>query len=378
MTILPGSTIGMLGGGQLGRMFTIAARTMGYEVIVVDPDSNSPAGQLATRHICAQYDDPATMAIIAEDCDVVTTEFENIPSAMLEQLASSCPVRPGSHAVEITQDRIHEKTFLRDQNIPTAPFAIIQSEQTLQDGVEQIGVPAILKISHFGYDGKGQVSIKTPEQATEGWQTLQKEPCVLEQRMPLDIEVSVVLARGVNGEVVTYPVAENVHEHGILDVSIVPARIDESARKQVIETATHIANELDYIGVMAVEFFVSQGKLLVNEIAPRPHNSGHYTLDACVTNQFEQQVRAICGLPLGDTRLLSPVVMVNMLGDLWHGGEAPDWAQLLSHDNVKLHLYGKHEARAGRKMGHYNVVANSIDKALLLASEIQTVLNRHP
>jgi 5-(carboxyamino)imidazole ribonucleotide synthase len=377
MTILPGSTIGMLGGGQLGRMFTIAARTMGYDVIVVDPDNNSPAGQLATRHICADYADPTTLTIMAEDCDVVTTEFENIPVSTLEQLAATCPVRPGSQAVTITQDRIHEKTFLRDHNIPTAPFVVIESEQDLATGSEQIGTPAILKVSRFGYDGKGQYTISTTQQAAQGWQALNHEPCVLEQRMPLDIEVSVVLARGVDGQVVTYPIAENIHEHGILDISIVPARINEVIRKQVIETAIHITNELDYIGVMAVEFFVSNGKVLVNEIAPRPHNSGHYTLDACVTDQFEQQVRAVCGLPLGDTRLLSPVVMVNMLGDLWHEGEAPDWQVLLSHDNVKLHLYGKHQARPGRKMGHYNVVAETIDKALMLASEIQTVLNRN-
>lgn len=377
MSILPGSTIGMLGGGQLGRMFTIAARTMGYEVIVVDPDSNSPAGQLATRHVCAPYDDPAALAIIAQDCDVVTTEFENIPASTLEHLAAACPVRPGSHAVTITQDRIHEKTFLREQDIPTAPFAVIQSEQDLETGMQQIGTPAILKVSRFGYDGKGQFAVSNEQQATEGWQALKHEPCVLEQRMPLDVEVSVVLARAVDGQVMTYPVAENIHEHGILDISIVPARINDALRQQLLEIATRIANELEYIGVMAVEFFVSNDKVLVNEIAPRPHNSGHYTLDACVTDQFEQQVRAVCGLPLGDSRLLSPVVMVNMLGDLWHDGEAPDWQHLLGHDNVKLHLYGKQEARPGRKMGHYNVVADSIDKALMLASETQTALNRN-
>lgn len=377
MTILPGSTIGMLGGGQLGRMFTIAARTMGYEVIVVDPDSNSPAGQLANRHIGADYADPATLAIIAQNCDVVTTEFENIPASTLEQLATDCPVRPGAHAVTITQDRIHEKKFLRDQDIPTAPFTVIHSEQDLVTGIEQIGTPAILKVSRFGYDGKGQYSIHHTQEAAKGWQTLKQEPCVLEQRLSLDIEISVVLARSVDGRVVTYPVAENIHEHGILDVSIVPARINESIRRQVIEIAAHIATELDYIGVMAVEFFVSEGKVLVNEIAPRPHNSGHYSLDACVTNQFEQQVRAVCGLPLGDTRLLSPVVMVNMLGDLWHQGETPEWETLLKHDNVKLHLYGKSEARPGRKMGHYNVIAENIDSALMLASETQTKLCRH-
>lgn len=377
MTILPGSTIGILGGGQLGRMFTIAARTMGYEVIVVDPDPNSPAGQLATRHICANYDDPAAITHIINDCDVVTTEFENIPATLLEQLAANCPVRPGAFAVTITQDRIHEKNFLAEQDIPTAPFAVVESQQDLRSAIQAISCPSILKVSRFGYDGKGQCAVKSPEDADAAWQTLHQEHCVLEQRLPLDVEVSIVLARAVNGEVITYPVAENIHEQGILDVSIVPARIDENIRRRVIETATLVANKLDYVGVMAVEFFVSNGKILVNEIAPRPHNSGHYTLDACITSQFEQQVRAVCGLPLGNTGLLSPVVMVNILGDLWHDGNTPDWLQLLNHDNVKLHLYGKREARAGRKMGHYNVVADSIDKALLLASEIQTVLNRH-
>ena len=376
MSILPGSTIGMLGGGQLGRMFTIAARNMGYEVIVLDPDVNSPAGMLATRHICADYSDPAALTTLSQDCDVVTTEFENIPASTLEHLAAACPVRPGSHAVTITQDRIHEKTFLRDQGIPTAKFAVIQSEQDLINGIKDIGTPAILKVSRFGYDGKGQFGINDTSEANAGWQSLNLEPCVLEQRMPLDIEVSVVLARAVDGQVITYPIAENSHERGILDVSIVPARIDETLGQQVIEVATRIANELEYVGVMAVEFFVSNGQLLVNEIAPRPHNSGHYSLDACVTDQFEQQVRAVCGLPLGDTRLLSPVVMVNMLGDLWHDNDDPDWRLLLNHANVKLHLYGKQEARPGRKMAHFNVVANSIDEALMLASEIQTRLNK--
>ncbi len=377
MSILPGSTIGMLGGGQLGRMFTVAARTMGYEVIVLDPDVNSPAGLLASRHVCADYADPAALTALSLDCDVVTTEFENIPASTLEHLATACPVRPGSHAVTITQDRIHEKTFLRDQKIPTAAFAVIKSEQDLMSAIKEVGTPAILKVSRFGYDGKGQFNINNASEALSGWQALNHEACVLEQRLPLDIEVSVVLARSVDGEVATYPIAENIHEHGILDVSIVPARLDESLKKQVIEIASHIAHELQYIGVMAVEFFVSKGQLLVNEIAPRPHNSGHYTLDACITNQFEQQVRAICGLPLGDTRLLSPVVMVNMLGDLWHNDEDPDWQLLLEHPNVKLHLYGKQQARPGRKMAHYNVVADSIDEALMLASEIQTKLNKN-
>ncbi len=378
MKVLPGSAIGMLGGGQLGRMFTIAARTMGYDVIVLDPDTESPAGQLANRHICADYNDTKALDTIANHCDVVTTEFENIPASSLEHLAATVPVRPGSQAVTITQDRIHEKNFLREQNIPTAPFAVIKSADDLDKAIADISTPSILKVSRFGYDGKGQHSINSADDAKQAWQTVQQEACVLEQRVSLDMELSVVLARTIDGQVNCYPLAENIHQQGILDVSIVPARVDESLHQQVIDIATRIAEKLDYIGVMAVEFFVADGKLLVNEIAPRPHNSGHYSLDACVTSQFEQQVRAVCGLSLGETRLLSPVVMVNMLGDLWHNGEAPDWQQLLEHTNVKLHLYGKQQARAGRKMGHYNVVDDNIEHALMLASEIQTALNRAP
>lgn len=374
--ILPGSTIGMLGGGQLGRMFTIAARTMGYEVLVLDPDEASPAGKLATEHVCASYDDQTALEYIAKTCDAVTTEFENVPASTLETLASNCPVRPGAQAVTITQDRIHEKTFLRDNRFPTAPFAVIHSLDDLQQGIEEVGTPAILKVSRFGYDGKGQYGINSADDINTAWDALNGEACVLEQRMPLDIEVSVVLARGLDSEVVTYPVAENVHEGGILDVSVVPARIDETLATKVTSMAKDIASALDYVGVMAVEFFVSNNEVLVNEIAPRPHNSGHYTLDACVTDQFEQQVRAVCGLPLGNTKQLTPVVMINMLGDIWHGGNNPDWNKLLDHPNIKLHLYGKHEARPGRKMGHYNVVADTIEEALQLARSTQDALSK--
>lgn len=374
--ILPGSTLGMLGGGQLGRMFTIAARTMGYEVVVLDPDKESPAGKLASQHICANYSDQGALDLIAKNCHAVTTEFENVPASTLEALAATCPVRPGAQAVTITQDRIHEKTFLRDNGFPTAPFAVIHSLDDLEKNINNIGTPAILKVSRFGYDGKGQFGLKSHADIAAAWNTLQGEACVLEQRMPLDIEVSVVLARGLNGEVATYPVAENIHADGILDVSIVPARISKEREAEVIGMAKNIADKLNYVGVMAVEFFISNGQLLVNEIAPRPHNSGHYTLDACVTDQFEQQVRAVSGLALGDTTLLSPVVMINMLGNIWHNGQAPSWNKLLGHPNVKLHLYGKREARPGRKMGHFNVVAADVNDALSLALEIKKQLNQ--
>jgi 5-(carboxyamino)imidazole ribonucleotide synthase len=378
MKTLPGSTIGMLGGGQLGRMFTIAARSMGYEVIVLDPDVDSPAGKLATDHVCADYSDQTALNYMAKTCDVITTEFENVPASTLEALASSCPVRPGAHAVTITQDRVHEKSFLRDNGFPTAPFAVIRNESDLADGFKTINSPAILKVSRFGYDGKGQYAIDSDSDLKSAWQALQGNESVLEQRVPLDLEVSVVLARGIDGQTITYPIAENIHQNGILDISMVPARIDQNLSNQVVTTATQIASALEYIGVMAVEFFISEGKLLVNEIAPRPHNSGHYTLDATVTSQFEQQVRAICGLTLGDTRLMSPVVMVNLLGDLWTDGNPPAWDTLLSHANAKLHLYGKREARPGRKMGHYNVLASKLERALSLATDIKRQLGNTP
>lgn len=376
MIILPGSTLGMLGGGQLGRMFTIAARTMGYEVLVLDPDKESPAGKLATTHICADYADQVALEQVAKSCDAITTEFENVPASTLEALAKTKPVRPGAKAVTIAQDRIHEKTFLRDNGFYTAPFTVINSLEDLKNSIIEIGTPAILKVSRFGYDGKGQYGINAESDIEKAWDALQGEACVLEQRMFLDIEVSVVLARSTEGEVATYPVAENIHESGILDVSVVPARIDNELETQVLAMAKDIAVALDYVGIMAVEFFISNGKLLVNEIAPRPHNSGHYTLDACVTDQFEQQVRAVCGLPLGDTRLLSPVVMINMLGDIWHNGKDPKWQKLLDHPNVKLHLYGKREARPGRKMGHFNVLSENIDDALTLAEDLKQQLSK--
>ena len=374
---LPGSTIGMLGGGQLGRMFTMAARSMGYEVIVLDPDPDSPAGKLATDHVCANYSDQTALDYLAKTCNVVTTEFENVPASTLDSLANSCPVRPGAKAVMLTQDRIHEKTFLRDNGFPTAPFAIINNESDLAAGLQTVQAPAILKVSRYGYDGKGQYAIESENDLCAAWQALQGNESVLEQRVPLDREVSVVLARGTDGQTVSYPVAENIHHGGILDVSMVPARIDDSIEEQVVNMSTQIATALDYVGVMAVEFFISHGKILVNEIAPRPHNSGHYTLDATVTSQFEQQVRAVCGLPLGDTRLLSPVVMINLLGDLWHDGKPPAWNALLSHSNAKLHLYGKREARPGRKMGHYNVLAPELESALNLATDIKLQLEHH-
>lgn len=371
--ILPGATLGILGGGQLGRMFTIAARTMGYRVMVLDPDAASPAGQMADTHLQADYADHEALKRLGEACAAVTTEFENVPAASLIELANHCRVSPGAAAVAIVQDRSHEKSWLAQNGFATAPFALVYSEGDLDAGMADVGAPALLKVARFGYDGKGQSRVNTREEARAAFREFDGQPCVLEGFVKLECEVSVVLARSDTGECALFPVAENRHENGILDVSIVPARVPQSLAHQACEMARDVANKLGYVGVMAVEFFVADGRLMVNEIAPRPHNSGHYTLDACATDQFEQQVRALCGLPLGDTRLLSPVAMVNILGDRWQNG-GPHWNTLLAHPNIKLHLYGKQTARPGRKMGHFNVLDADPDAALRLAEQMRHAL----
>lgn len=370
MTLLPGSTIGMLGGGQLGRMFTVAARTLGYHVIVLEPDPHSPAGQLADEHLIAAYDDQQALTTFGQRCDVVTTEFENIPAATLELLTQYCPVRPSASAVQVAQDRIVEKEFVRSCGLAPVPFATIRQTSDLASAPEQVQFPAILKTARLGYDGKGQVRVDSLAEAQAAFAQLGEVDCVLEQRVDLACEVSVILARNSAGEVRCFPVAENEHRNGVLHQSIIPARVDEPLAQAAQDAASRIAQQLEFIGIMAVEFFVTQqGELLVNEMAPRTHNSGHYTLDACVTSQFEQQVRMVCGLPFGDTRLLSPVVMVNMLGDLWHGDQ-PAWENILQIPSCKLHLYGKREARPGRKMGHYCTLANEQEQAIADAEAI--------
>ncbi len=373
LPLLPGATLGILGGGQLGRMFTIAARTMGYKVMVLDPDAASPAGQMADVHLQADYADHDALKQLGETCAAVTTEFENVPATSLIELASHCRVSPGADAVAIVQDRSHEKSWLARNGFATAPFALVYSEGDLDAALADIGTPALLKVSRFGYDGKGQARINTPEDARAAFREFGGQPCVLEGFVRLEREVSVVLARSDAGECVLFPVAENRHDNGILDVSIVPARVPDTLAQQAREMARDIAAKLGYVGVMAVEFFVADGRLMVNEIAPRPHNSGHYTLDACVTDQFEQQVRVLAGLPLGDPRLLSPVAMVNILGDRWQDG-GPHWDTLLAHPNIKLHLYGKQTARPGRKMGHFNVLDADADAALALAEQMRDAL----
>jgi len=368
-SILPPATLGMLGGGQLGRFFVSAAHEMGYQVWVLDPDKNSPAGQIAERHFCSNYDDYAALDAFAAGCAAITTEFENVPAATLDYLAKFVPVRPSATAVAICQERIAEKSFLRDNGLPHGPFAEIRSEDDIRNAPAEL-FPAILKVARFGYDGKGQATVNNHQEALLAFGHVKGEACVLEQRLKLDYEVSVVLARDEQGQVRCFPTGENEHTRGILDVSIVPARTSVCLRSDAEDVAARIADKLGYIGTMAVEFFVSQGRLIVNEMAPRPHNSGHYTIDACVTSQFEQQVRALCGLPLGESRAHSAAVMVNLLGDLWfekgENGEhyrEPDWAKLYAVPNLKLHLYGKHHARPGRKMGHFTVIGESAEQA---------------
>jgi 5-(carboxyamino)imidazole ribonucleotide synthase len=375
--ILPGATLGLLGGGQLGRMFVAAARSMGYHVIVLDPDPQAPAEHFADEHICADFRDSLALKKLAASCSAITTEFENAPSDSLIELAQHCIVRPAGQCVAVAQDRITEKTFLRDHSFAVGPFTIIRSTADIHNSLNNINFPALLKTSRMGYDGKGQARIDTLEQLGEVHQQWNHIPCVLEKFLPLQCEVSVVLARGADGEVATFPVSENQHADGILDISIVPARVSDAIKKQATEAAMRLAKELDYVGVLAVEFFVSaDDSLLINEIAPRPHNSGHYTIDACLTSQFEQQVRVLCGLPLGDTRQHSAAVMVNLLGDVWRDGKLSS-DKILRHHNVKLHLYGKREARPGRKMGHFTVLADDVNAALMKAQEIRTDLNKN-
>jgi len=366
--ILPGATLGMLGGGQLGRMFTTAAQTMGYRVIVLDPDTQSPAGIIADQHLCAKYDDEDALEALAQACDAVTTEFENIPAATLAFLESRTVVHPSSSALAKTQNRIVEKEFIASLGIAVAPFLAIRSETDIDHVEEQLQLPAILKLANFGYDGKGQVVCHNIDEVRQAFSDLNQAECVLEQRINLDREVSTVLARSQLGDIANFPVAENVHVNGILHSTTVPSTLSEQQAHTVMQIADKIAEELNYVGTMAVEFFISkEGDIIANEIAPRPHNSGHFTLDACETSQFEQQVRMLCNLPSGNCELTSPVVMINLLGDIW-GQSEPHWDRLLSVPNNKLHLYGKHEARVGRKMGHFNVLAASTEQAMKIAT----------
>ncbi|WP_088965615.1 5-(carboxyamino)imidazole ribonucleotide synthase [Vogesella sp. LIG4] len=373
--ILPPAMLGILGGGQLGRMFVTAAKRMGYRVTVLDPDANAPAADFADVHLCAPFDDAEALKTLAASCAAVTTEFENVNADAMRQLAASTRVSPSGDCVAIAQNRIAEKSWVHKAGLPTAPYLAVEQAGDLAGDLTDY-LPGILKTARLGYDGKGQQRVKTADEARAAFAQQGGEACVLEKMLDLKLEVSAIVTRVSTAQVAVFPVAENIHKDGILDESIVPARIAPELAARVQQYALQLAEALDYVGVLAVEFFVlGDDSLVVNEIAPRPHNSGHYTIDACVTDQYQQQVRAMCGLLPGKTELLSPIVMVNLLGDVWaeDGGE-PNWAVLMEAPNAHLHLYGKKEARPGRKMGHYCVLAANVDAALEQARALKDTL----
>jgi len=375
--ILPGATIGVFGNGQLGRMLALAARAMGYRIHTFGPDQNSPTGQVADHAVNAPYADLDAVAAFVQGVDVVTFEFENVAAAVAEVAATAgVPVRPGGHVLHTAQNRLREKQFLADHGIPVAPFQAIHTLADLDAALAVLGCPAVLKTAAFGYDGKGQVKITEPGQAAAAWQAIGAQPAILEAFVPFQKEVSVVAARGVDGNFVHYGVIENSHHNHILDLSSAPASIAPSVAKEAGAITHAILTQLEVIGVLCVEFFLTeQDTLLVNELAPRPHNSGHLTIDAAITSQFEQQLRAICGLPLGAPTLVRPAAMANLLGDLWQQGN-PNWAAACAAPTVKLHLYGKASARPGRKMGHLTALADDVDTARQLALTARAKLVR--
>ncbi len=379
--ILPGATLGLVGGGQLGRMFTIAARNLDYRVTVLDPDPLSPAAEFATGHLNTAYTHPISLEDMAKTCAAITTEFENAPAEALIELARRTTVRPSGHSVAIAQDRFAEKSFFKSNSFPVGPFALIRTTGDIDAALREVTLPGVLKTVRFGYDGKGQARIATRAELEATFQSWNGAPCVLEAFLPLQQELSVVLARAADGKTALFPVAENQHINGILDITIAPARVSSALADAACQIAMQLAEKLEYVGVMAVEFFVvgleGGERLLINEIAPRPHNSGHFTIDACRTSQFEQQVRVLCDLPLGDTSQHTPAVMLNILGDVWRGTDkqsAPEWQAVLKHSTAHLHLYGKREARTGRKMGHVTVCDMNLEQALATALQIKREL----
>jgi len=361
--ILPGATIGVLGSGQLGRMFAIAARRMGYRVHTFSPDLDTPTGQIADVEVVAAYDDLGAVAKFARQVAVVTFEFENVPTATAQAAARCAPVRPEGSILHTTQQRIREKSFLRKAGLPTTPYREVRSLFDLQQAVFELGCPAVLKTAAFGYDGKGQVRIESPDQLAKAWAAVGQQESVLEAFIDFEREISVVAARAEDGQFVHYGAVENQHSRHILDVTVAPARVSDEVAGEAVEMARCVLERLGVVGVLCVEFFVTRdGKLLINELAPRPHNSGHLTVDACVTSQFEQQLRAVCGLPLGSTEMNRPAAMANILGDLWTNGE-PNWRAACAFPDIKLHLYGKLEPRPGRKMGHLTALNSDPEEA---------------
>lgn len=381
--ILPGSTLGVLGGGQLGRMFAQAAQTLGYRVHVYEPQADCPAGAVANREFNAPYTDEAALAEFARGCDVVTYEFENIPAAPLRQIEGLTRLHPRPGVLEICQNRLREKTWLQRNGFPHVPFAEVTAGGDLAAAVRRIGCPCVIKTADFGYDGKGQQKVMDEATLEQVVTQFAGQHVVVERFVDFSCELSVVVARAASGESRAFPVAENIHTNHILDFSIVPARVNDAIRCEAEELGRAIATRMDVVGLLAIELFLTaDGRLLVNELAPRPHNSGHYTLDACMTSQFEQHVRAVCDLPLGNPALASPVVMVNILGDAWQWAQgrvagAPNWAALLADAKTKLHLYGKKEPRIGRKMGHFTVRDADVAVALERARTLKTALTSH-
>lgn len=376
LAILPGSTLGVLGSGQLGRMFTIAARRMGYRAHTFSPDSDTPTGQVADLEIEAAYDDLDAVRNFARGVSVVTFEFENVPAETAQAAAECTLVRPAGSVLHTTQHRLREKTFLATNGFPVTPFRAIRSIEDVRSAVRDLGLPAVIKTASFGYDGKGQNTIRSLAEAEQVWNAGGGVERIYEAFVDFDREVSVVAARGADGSFSHWGVIENAHANHILDVSVSPADVPPEVEREAVRIARGILETLDVIGVLCVEFFLTKsGKLLVNELAPRPHNSGHLTIDAHVTSQFEQQLRAACGLALGSTRQLQPAAMANLLGDLWEHGE-PNWAAACAFPDVKLHLYGKSAARPGRKMGHLTALADTPAEAGRIARAARDALGR--
>jgi len=373
-------TLGVMGGGQLGRMFVHAAQTMGYFTAVLDPDAQSPAGRVSHRHIQTDYTDSRGLKELAACSAAITTEFENVPAQALRELAKLRPVSPGADAVAIAQDRAAEKAHFVKCGVPCAPYAVIETADQLAVALNQNLLPGILKTARMGYDGKGQVRVNDAAALRNAWQALKQVPCVLEKMLPLDLECSVIVARGRDGQMVNFPVQRNLHREGILAVTeVYEGHLPQALQQQAVAAARSIAEGVNYVGVLCVEFFVLQdGSMVVNEMAPRPHNSGHYTLDACDQSQFDLQVRTLAGLPLTQPRQHSPAIMLNLLGDVWFDSKGvirlPDWAAVLALPGTHLHLYGKTEARKARKMGHLNVTGATVEEVRKVALKAATIL----
>jgi 5-(carboxyamino)imidazole ribonucleotide synthase len=370
----PGSTVGVLGGGQLGRMFAMAARRLGYRVHTLSPEHDTPTGQIADVEINAPYDDLDAVRRFAQAVDVVTFEFENVSAEAAAAAEAHAVVRPNGHALFIAQHRLREKSFVAERGLPVTPFAPVRSAEDLASALGTVGTPAILKTAAFGYDGKGQVAIRQAGDALGAWESLGRQESILEAFIDLEREISVIGARGVDGSWSHFGPIDNAHRHHILDVSVAPSTVAAPIGARAVEVTRAVMEALDFVGLLCVEFFVANdGRLLVNELAPRPHNSGHLTFDACRTSQFEQQLRAVCGLPLGSPELLQPAAMANLLGDLWANGE-PRWAAALRIPEVKLHLYGKTSARPGRKMGHITALAAKPEDARAIVVKARDLL----